>query len=51
MTAGRAGDTVHLTALAHHFPPPQGWKTFLHNHADGIAAIDLFVVPTLSFRM
>ena len=27
-------------------PPSQGWKTFLHNHADGIAAIDLFVVPT-----
>ena len=30
-------------------PPSQGWKTFLHNHADGIAAMDLFVVPTLSF--
>src|SRR6267378_7203453 len=26
--------------------PSQGWKTFLRNHADGIAAIDLFVVPT-----
>ena len=32
-------------------PPSQGWKTFLHNHADGIAAMDLFVVPTLSFRL
>src|SRR5258707_1137368 len=32
-------------------PPSQGWKTFLHNHADGIAAIDLFVVPTISFRL
>jgi hypothetical protein len=21
-------------------PPSQGWKTFLHNHADGIAAMD-----------
>ena len=30
-------------------PPSQGWKTFLHNHADGIAAMDLFVVPTISF--
>ena len=29
----------------------QGWKTFLHNHADGIAAMDLFVVPTISFRL
>jgi transposase InsO family protein len=32
-------------------PPSQGWRTFLLNHADGIAAIDLFVVPTLSFRL
>jgi hypothetical protein len=31
-------------------PPSQGWKTFLHNHADGIASMDLFVVPTISFR-
>jgi len=23
-------------------PPSQGWKTFLHNHADGIASMDLF---------
>src|SRR5476651_2083315 len=32
-------------------PPSQGWKTFLRNHADGIASIDLFVVPTISFRL
>jgi hypothetical protein len=32
-------------------PPSQGWKTFLHNHVDGIAAMDLFVVPTISFRL
>jgi hypothetical protein len=32
-------------------PPSPGWKTFLHNHADGIASIDLFVVPTISFRL
>ena len=32
-------------------PPSQGWKTFLHNHADGIASMDLFVVPTISFRL
>jgi len=25
-------------------PPSQGWKTFLRNHADGIAAIDLFQI-------
>src|ERR1700751_6021993 len=27
-------------------PPSQDWTTFLYNHADGIAAMDLFVVPT-----
>jgi hypothetical protein len=27
------------------------WRTFLRNHADGIAAMDLFVVPTISFRL
>ena len=32
-------------------PPSQGCKTFLRNHADGIASMDLFVVPTLSFRL
>jgi transposase InsO family protein len=32
-------------------PPSQGWKTFLNNHADDIAAMDLFVVPTISFRL
>ena len=32
-------------------PPSQGWRTFLRNHADGIVAMDLFVVPTISFRL
>src|SRR6476620_4288774 len=32
-------------------PPSQGWKTFLHNHADGIASMDLFVVLTISFPL
>src|SRR5882762_8574653 len=32
-------------------PPSQGWRTFLRNHADGIAAMDLFLVPTISFRL
>src|SRR3984893_7789513 len=34
-----------------HGPPSQGWKTFLRNHAPDIAAMDLFVVPTIGFRM
>ncbi len=32
-------------------PPSQGWKTFLRNHADGIVAMDLFVVPTILFKL
>src|SRR6266511_1050802 len=32
-------------------PPSQVWKTFLRNHADGIASMDMFVVPTVSFRL
>src|SRR5262249_3969281 len=31
-------------------PRSQGWKTFLRNHAQAIAAIDLCVVPTLTFE-
>ena len=27
--------------------PSQGWRAFLSNHTDGIASMDLFVVPTL----
>jgi hypothetical protein len=32
-------------------PPSQSWKTFLCNHAGGIAAMDLLVVPTIGFRL
>jgi transposase InsO family protein len=32
-------------------PPSQSWKTFLQNHAEAIAAIDMCVVPTLSFDL
>ncbi len=31
--------------------PGQDWRTFLHNHAPDAAAIDLFVVPTLGFKL
>ena len=33
----------------HRGPPSQTWRTFLRNHADAIAAIDLCVAPTLTF--
>jgi len=29
-------------------PPSQRWSTFRPNHAPQIAAMDLFVVPTIS---
>ena len=32
-------------------PPGQSWRTFLHNHADSIASVDLFVVPTITFNL
>jgi transposase InsO family protein len=31
--------------------PSQGWRTFLRNHAPDIAAMDLFVVPTIGFDL
>ena len=31
--------------------PSQTWKTFLHNHAAGIAAMDFLIVPTVGFRL
>ena len=32
-------------------PPSQGWRTFLRNHAPDLAAMDLFVIPTIGFRL
>jgi hypothetical protein len=33
------------------WPPSQGWRTFLRNHSPDIAAMDLFVAPTLGFDL
>ena len=32
-------------------PPSQQWRTFLRNHAPDLAAMDLFVVPTIGFKL
>src|SRR6201998_2935742 len=32
-------------------PPSQSWRTFLRNHAPDMAAMDLFVVPTIGFDL
>ena len=45
-----AQSTVSKYMLRGRRPPAQGWKTFLRNHADGIAAVDFLVVPTLTFE-
>src|SRR6266446_8749839 len=52
----KLGIAVGQTSVAKYMvrsrvPRSQGWRTFLRNHADGIAAMDLFVVPTTSFRL
>jgi len=36
--------------IKHRGPPSQTWRTFLRNHADAIAAIDLCLVPTVTFE-
>jgi transposase InsO family protein len=45
-----AESTVSKYMIKHRGPPSQSWRTFLRNHADAIAAIDLCVVPTLTFE-
>ena len=45
-----AQSTVSKYMLRGRRPPSQGWKTFLYNHADGIAAVDFLIVPTLTFE-
>src|SRR6476620_10259274 len=32
-------------------PPSHGWRTFLRNHAPDVAAMDLFVVPSIGFKL
>ena len=34
-----------------HRPPSPGWRVFLRSHTAHIAAIDLFVVPTIGFKL
>jgi transposase InsO family protein len=43
--------TVAKYMIKRYGPPSQGWRTFLRNHAPDIAAMDLFVVPTIGFDL
>jgi len=45
-----AESTVSKYLIRHRGPPSQNWRTFLRNHADAIAGIDLCVVPPLAFE-
>jgi transposase InsO family protein len=46
-----AQSTVAKYMVKRRGPPSQGWLTFLRNHAPNIAAVDLFVVPTIGFDL
>ena len=43
--------TVEKYMLRRRGTPSQNWRSFLRNHAQGIAAIDMFVVASASFRL
>ncbi len=43
--------TVAKYMRRHTRPPSQTWRTFLTTHASQIIAADLFVVPTITFRL
>ena len=45
-----AQSTVSKYMVRGETPPSQNWKTFLRNHAEAIAAIDMCAVPTLTFE-
>src|ERR1035437_4055476 len=46
-----AQSSVAKYMVRRHRSPSQGWRTFLRNHALDIAAMDLFVAPTIGFDL
>jgi hypothetical protein len=46
-----AQSTVAKYMAGRDVSPGQSWGTFLRNHAPHIAAMDLFVVPTIGFNL
>lgn len=43
--------TVSKYMVKRRGPPSQTWRTFLENHAKELIALDLFTVPTATFRV
>jgi putative transposase len=46
-----AKSTVERYRVRPRQPPSPTWKTFLHNHVRDVAAMDFFVVPTVTFKV
>ena len=46
-----AQSTVAMCMVKRPRRPGQSWAILLRNHAEGIAAADLFVVPTIGFKL
>jgi hypothetical protein len=46
-----AQSSVAKYLVKRRLPPSQGWRTFLRNHGREVAAMDLFVVPTIGFDL
>jgi putative transposase len=42
---------VIVKMVRHPKPPSQTWRAFLKNHAQQLASVDFFTVPTISFRI
>src|SRR5262245_50644714 len=50
----KLGFTLAQSTVARYMyrgPPSEGWRTFLNNHAEGIAAMDLFVMLMIMLRL
>src|SRR5262245_55421731 len=45
-----AQSTVSKYMVRRNKPPSQSWRTFLLNHADALASIDMCMVPTVKFE-
>src|SRR5207302_4743900 len=43
--------TVAKYLVRHRRPPSQNWRTFLKNHMHSLVSADVFVVPTITFRL
>jgi transposase InsO family protein len=46
-----AASTVAKYMVRGRKPPSQTWRSFLKNHMQDLAAIDFFIVPTITFRV